>query len=81
MIRRTENVIKSPDKNLIYYVENDGKKIKDDNYLRVIADVFRKIYNLEEIEEDVINAPLDSVDEVTIAKRLVYNCKKRGTRN
>jgi len=52
MIRRTENVIKSPDKNLIYYVENDGKKFKDDNYYIIFNSKFDKTNDLSAMYSD-----------------------------
>lgn len=49
---------------------------KDENYLRVIADVMKKIYGLGNVSDMVLNENirLGEINEVTLAKKLVYKC-------
>lgn len=51
---------------------------KDENYLKVIADSMRKIYGISGTEDIVLNEndKLAEIDEVTLAKKLVYGCTK-----
>ena len=51
---------------------------KDENYLKVIADSMRKIYGISGTEDKVLNEndKLAEIDEVTLAKKLVYGCTK-----
>ncbi len=49
---------------------------KDDNYLKVIANSMKKIYGIEEENVEIPEGTLlGSVDEVVLAKKLVYGCK------
>jgi len=53
-------------------------QIKDLEYLRFIADAFKKMYGVEECVDFQINTSLDAVSEKDLAKKLIYGCTYRG---
>ena len=54
---------------------------KDAEYVRYLGNAIAKLYSIEKIVEPVIGStPLKQLDEETMAKSLVYECKKYSER-
>lgn len=51
---------------------------KDENYLKVIFNTMKKMYDIDDIEDIEINSnvKLGQVDELVLAKKLIYKCKR-----